>query len=203
MIPIETDTVKILDFLRVARQMQITYRFTPKPDASFENDAEHSWSVALICMLVAGRIETELGTKIDQAKLLKMAIIHDLAEIITGDTKTWDEMARINKEAKERSAIRELTNKLPSDLAEELTSLWEECEKKESIEAMIVKSIDRFDPVIHRTVFGLGWDNVEDEHATSKALDARQLPRHSFSKTLTDIYLAIRNEAISSGLFKG
>lgn len=202
MVPIESDIGQILDFLGAARQMQLTYRFTPKPNNSFENDAEHSWSVVLICMLVASRVEAELGIKIDQTKLLKMAAIHDLAEITTGDTKTWDEAARVNKETKERSAIRELMNKLPPDLAEELILIWEECEKRETIEAMIVKSVDRFDPVIHRTVFGLGWNNVEKEHATPEALDARQLPRHSFSKTLTDIYLAIRDEAISRGLFK-
>ncbi len=182
--------------------METTYRFTPKPDGGFENDAEHSWSVSLICMLVATRIEEELGIKINQLKMLKMAIVHDLAEIITGDTKTWDDVARVNKEEKERTAIQDLFQKLPDDLKTELSNLWEECEKRESVEAMIVKSVDRFDPVIHRTVFGLGWENVEDDHATSAALDSRQLPRHAFSKTLTSIYTSVRDEAISRGMFK-
>lgn len=182
--------------------METTYRFTPKPDGSFENDAEHSWSVTLICMLVASRIEEEQGVKIDQAKMLKMAAIHDLAEILTEDTKTWDLAARTNKDEKERSAMTELLGQLPDDLNQELFALWEECEKRESIEAMIVKSVDRFDPVIHRTVFGLGWDNVEDDHATSQALDSRQLPRHSFSKTITRLYTTIRDEAMERGLFK-
>jgi putative hydrolase of HD superfamily len=199
----ESDTSKILSFLKVARHMQTTYRFTPKPDGGFENDAEHSWSVALTCMLVATRIEEELGVKIDQLKMLRMTIVHDLAEIITGDTKTWDDLARVDKEKKERMAVNDLFDKLPNDLAEDLLSLWEECEKRESIEAMIVKSVDRFDPVIHRTVFNLGWDNVEDEHATSVTLDSRQLPRHAFSKVLTSIYTQVRDEAISKKMFRG
>ena len=66
---------------------------------------------------------------------------------------------------------------------------------------MIVKSVDRFDPVIHRTVFELGWKNVEDEHATIEALDGRQLPRHQFSQVLTEIYTQVRDEAITKGLF--
>jgi len=196
MIEKSTDISKILYFLGTARQMETTYRFTPKPNGSFESDAEHSWSVALICMLVATRIEEELEVKIDQLKMLRMAIVHDLAEIVTGDTKTWDDAARIDKEEKD------LFDKLPNDLTEDLLNLWEECEKRESIEAMIVKSVDRLDPVIHRTVFNLGWDNVEDEHATSVALDSRQLPRHSFSKILTSIYTQVRDEAISKHLFK-
>lgn len=198
-----TDIPKILDFLNSARHMETTYRHTPKPDGGFENDAEHSWSVALTCMLVATRIEEELGVKVDQLKMLRMAIVHDIAEIITGDTKTWDDIARVDKEEKERAAVSELFDKLPNDLAENLLSLWEECEQRGSIEAMIVKSVDRFDPVIHRTVFGLGWDNVEDEHATSEALDSRQLPRHSFSKILTSIYVQVRDEAISRNMFRG
>lgn len=198
----ETDIPKIIDFLRIAREMETTYRFTPKPDGGFENDAEHSWSVSLICMLVASRVEDELGIKIDQAKLLKMATIHDIAEIITKDTKTWDETARIGKEQKERDAVIALLGRLPDDLRDVLFSLWEECEKRESIESMIVKSVDRFDPVIHRTVFGLGWENVEDNHATSVALDSRQLPRHNFSRTLTEIYTTIRDEAIAKNMFR-
>ena len=66
-----------------------------------------------------------------------------------------------------------------------------------------MKSIDRLDPVLHRTAFKVGWKgNVEEEFATIPALDSRQLPRHSFSKTLTKIYEIIKKEAISSGMFK-
>ena len=182
--------------------METTYRFTPKPDGGFENDAEHSWSVALTCMLVASRVEEELGVKLDQLKMLKMALMHDLAEIITGDIKTWDETARADKEGRERRALTELLRRLPEDLAVEIMMLWEECEKRESLEAQIVKSIDRLDPVIHRTVLGVGWENVEAEQATVEALDERQLPRHQFSEALTELYRLVRDEAVAKGFFK-
>ena len=197
-----TDSRKILNFLEVARRMETTYRFTPKPDVGFENDAEHSWSVALTCMLVASRVEKELEVKLDQLKMLKMALVHDLAEVKTGDTKTWDETARADKERRERRALTDLLRRLPEDLAVEMMALWEECEKRESPEALIVKSIDRLDPVIHRTVFGVGWENVEDEQATVEALDERQLPRHRFSEVLTELYRLVRDEAVAKGFFK-
>ena len=200
---LELEVSQILRFLSLARKMELTYRHTPKPGPpeTFESDAEHSWSVSLICILVASRVEEEFGIKLDQAKMLKMAIIHDLAEAITLDTRTWDEVARVGKAEKERDAILQLTSQLPDNLKAEIISLWEECEKRESPEAMIVKSVDRFDPVIHRTVFELGWKNVEDEHATIEALDGRQLPRHQFSQVLTEIYTQVRDEAITKGLF--
>ena len=197
-----TDSRKILNFLEVARRMETTYRFTPKPDVGFENDAEHSWSVALTCMLVASRVEKELEVKLDQLKMLKMALVHDLAEVKTGDTKTWDETARADKEGRERRALTELLRRLPEDLAVEIMMLWEECEKRESPEALIVKSIDRLDPVIHRTVLGVGWENVEAEQATVEALDERQLPRHQFSEALTELYRLVRDEAVAKGFFK-
>ena len=106
--------------------METTYRFTPKPDVGFENDAEHSWSVALTCMLVASRVEKELEVKLDQLKMLKMALVHDLAEVKTGDTKTWDETARADKESRERRALTDLLRRLPEDLAVEMMALWEE-----------------------------------------------------------------------------
>ncbi|MEP7103986.1 MAG: HD domain-containing protein [Candidatus Dojkabacteria bacterium] len=199
-----SDISKIIEFLRIARKLQTTYRFTPKPDGSFENDAEHSWSVALICMLFASRLEKELALKIDQLKMIKMAIIHDMAEIETGDTKTWDTSARVDKEEKERAAFYEMTNLLPDDLKDEFRNLWEECEKRESVEAMIAKSIDRLDPVLHRTFHEVGWKNVADdgEHGTVEALDSRQLPRHEFSEIITKLYTTIRDEAVSKGMFK-
>lgn len=198
------DISQILSFLQVVRRMELIYRFTPKSASPivFESDAEHSWSVALICMLVASRVEKELGTKIDQLKMLKMALIHDLAEIKTGDTKTWDLKSRVGKEEREKVAITEITSQLPTDLKSEIMSLWEECEDRKTLEAMIVKSVDRFDPVIHRTVLEVGFENMEDEHATVKALDGRQLSRHQFSEVLTKIYTQIRDTAVKKGFFK-
>ncbi|MCR4274917.1 MAG: HD domain-containing protein [Candidatus Campbellbacteria bacterium] len=198
----EKDIGQILDFLKEIRKLHHTYRFTPQPNGGYENDAEHSWSVAVTCMLLKPRLEKEFETKLDGEKMLKMALIHDLAEIQTGDTKTWDTDSRVNKEEKERAAIHSMTTKLPDDLRDEVLKLWEECEAKETPEAKAVKSIDRFDSVVHRTTFEIGWKGkMEEEHATVSALDARQLPRHSFSKVLTMFYELIRNEGVSKGMF--
>ncbi len=196
-----SDIEKIFEFLKIARQYQLVFRATPHKDGRWENDAEHSWSVALICMLLASRLEKEFGVKLDESKMFKMALIHDLAEIETGDTKTWDAGARVDKKEKEKVAIEKLLRDLPEDLRAELDGLIEECEKKETLEAKIVKSADRLDPILHRTVFEIGWKGViEDEHATVDSLNARQLPRHEFSKTLTALFEMIRDEAVSSGL---
>lgn len=194
---------EIIAFLAQARKLQSTYRFTPKPEGGFENDAEHSWAVALTCMLLADQLEKEFGKKLDILKMLKMALIHDMGEIGTGDVKTWDTKGRVGKEERERAGMKAMTNLLPSDIGKEFMQLWEECEEMMTIEAKIVRSIDRLDPVIHRALTGVGWKNLKDEgeHSTIEALDSRQLPRHTFSKTITKLYLSLRKKAIKSRMF--
>src|SRR5690606_14028816 len=102
-----SNLLKILDFFRVVIRLKETYRFTPKSESVFENDAEHSWSVVMLCMLIGKRVGEELKVEIDVEKMLKMAALHDIAEVITGDTKTWDSNARVSKEERERRAVTE------------------------------------------------------------------------------------------------
>lgn len=191
----------IIDFLLKIRKFHLTYRATPEPDGRFENDAEHSWSVAITTLLLLPYLEKEFSVKLNKEKMLIMSLIHDLAELKTGDTKTWDTEARKNKEEKERTAIQELFNNLPEETATNLKNIWEECEKQETLEAKIIKSIDRMDPVFHRVATGLGWMNVEDGHNTVEALNQRQLPRHSFSKILTELFKEVRKIAEENKMF--
>jgi 5'-deoxynucleotidase YfbR-like HD superfamily hydrolase len=102
------DYEKIAEFLGEVRKLETTYRYTPKPDQSFENDAEHSWAVALACMLITNRVKKELNVEVDELKVLKMALIHDLGEVIIGDYKTWDDENRKNKEKKELTSLKAL-----------------------------------------------------------------------------------------------
>lgn len=193
-----SDLVKILEFFQTAIKMKETYRFTPKGENGYESDAEHTWSVVMLCMLLGERTQKDLGIELNMGKMLKMATIHDIAEILTGDTKTWDSNARISKEEKERQAVEEIFKKLPKDLYTEYMSLWKECEAKSTLEAKVVKSLDRLEPVLHRVLLGYGWENLggDDPEKTVKALDSRQLARHEFSSVLTEFYEEIKGVAI-------
>lgn len=191
---------KLIRFLFEAKKLQNTLRFTKQADGRAENDAEHSWMVALSCLVLMPELEREFG-KIDREKVLAMALIHDVAEIVTGDTKTWDNKARINKEEKEREAVEKLFGKLEKEKRDYLISLWEECEKQETVEAKFVKSIDRMDPVVHRIATGGGWHDVEEFHNGVENLDERQIPRHKFSKIMSRMYQELRRMAIRRKMF--
>ncbi len=96
----------------------------------------HSYCVAFIAML-AGDF---LG--LNTEKMVKMALLHDLAEAITGDITPY-EMERKEKERKEEEAMKELL-----DDFEEYYELWKEYMEGKSEEAKIMREIDKFEMIL-------------------------------------------------------
>ncbi len=107
-----------------------------------ESDAEHSWHLAVFFILLENEFED-----IDSAKVLKMALIHDLPEIYAGDTNPY-RGDTTDKEEKELKAADTLFSKLPSPVAGSLKALFDEYIKQKSLESRIVKSADKLMPLI-------------------------------------------------------
>lgn len=55
-------------------------------DNKYENDAEHSWHIAVMAMIFKDYVDFE----IDELKVIKMLLVHDLVEIYAGDTYCYD-----------------------------------------------------------------------------------------------------------------
>src|SRR5690554_5236769 len=66
-----------------------------------ENDAEHSWHLAVMAILLSEYAEEQ---NIDLLKVIKMVLIHDLVEIYAGDTYCYDEKANEDKAEREQEA---------------------------------------------------------------------------------------------------
>ncbi len=113
--------------------MQRTWRQFLNPD--FANISEHIFRVAWIALILAKRENVK-----NTDKLLKMALVHDIPESRTGDVNY---ISRQYTERKEHNAIRDMLK--DTTLEEEFIELWEECEKKETIEARIIKDADNLD----------------------------------------------------------
>ena len=110
-----------------------------------ENDAEHSWHLAIMAILLS---EYSTDKNIDVLKVVKMALIHDLVEIDAGDTFCYDEKGYEDKEERERKAAERLFNILPSDQAKEIWDLWREFEELHTTEARFAACMDRLQPLI-------------------------------------------------------
>lgn len=143
---------KINDLLRftalVDRMTAIERRTLLVDKSRRENDAEHSWHIALMCMLFKDYAPE--GT--DIAKAVQMCIVHDLVEIYAGDTFAYDVNANVDKEQREQESADKLFSQLPENLGRELRSLWEEFDAMETKEAKYAASMDRLQPYLHNTL---------------------------------------------------
>lgn len=119
-----------------------------------ENDAEHSWHLA-ICAILLAEYSNE---PVDILKVLKMVLLHDVIEIDAGDTYCYDAESNKTKEEREKKAAKRIYGLLPDDFGSELSSLWEEFELAESAEAKFAHALDRIQPfILNVNSKGISW----------------------------------------------
>lgn len=107
-----------------------------------ENDAEHSWHLALMVPVLAEYADEP----IDVGHTIRLVVVHDLVEIYAGDTPLYDDVARVSQAARELAAADRLFGLLPTDQAREFRALWDEFEARVTPEARFAKAIDRLEP---------------------------------------------------------
>lgn len=127
-----------------------------------ENDAEHSWHMAIMAYL----LKEYSNENIDIAKVMLMCLIHDIVEIDAGDTYAYDEKAIKTQKIREEKAKDRIFSMLPSDQKKELIDLFEEFEAYETPESKFAHAMDNLQPVILNTSNDGGdWK----EHKVSKS----------------------------------
>jgi putative hydrolase of HD superfamily len=109
-----------------------------------ENDAEHSWHLAL-CVIV---LAEQANVPVDVLKVLKMVIVHDLVEIDAGDTFAYDAAGQAGAHEREARAADRIFGLLPEDQARAFRALWDEFEARETAEARFAAAVDRFQPML-------------------------------------------------------
>mgnify|MGYP001065118392 CR=1 FL=1 len=113
-----------------------------------ENDAEHSWHIAVMAMLF-GEYAAE---PVDLGRAVQMCVVHDLVEIIAGDTFAYDLEGNADKEEREKAAADQLFAELPEDQGQMIRSLWEEFDAMETADARYAACMDRLQPFLHNTL---------------------------------------------------
>lgn len=119
-----------------------------------ENDAEHSWHLALMSILLS-----EYASKdVDVLHVISMVLIHDLVEIDAGDTYAYDTEGNKTKREREEKAAERIFNILPEDQAKKVRDLWEEFEANETPEANFANALDRMQPImLNHASEGRAW----------------------------------------------
>jgi len=144
---------KQLAFIAELDKMKGIIRHTPLMDASRrETDAEHSWHIAVMALLLAEHADEP----VDAVKVMKMLLIHDVVEIDAGDTFIYDAVGNADKAEREQRAADRLFGLLPDDQAAEMRALWDEFEDRQTADARFAASIDRFQPILNNHLAGGG-----------------------------------------------
>ncbi|KFZ38748.1 phosphohydrolase [Shewanella mangrovi] len=136
-----------------------------------ENSAEHSWHLAMACWAFAELLQDDY----DVAKLIKLALLHDIGEIGAGDTFLYSD-ERNSAHIKERASVKLLASHHGNSI-HNMVELWEEQESGASKEAKLLKVIDRLLPFLHNIASqGRAWQ--ENSIRKSQVLKMHKFIEH-------------------------
>lgn len=159
-----------------------------------ENDAEHSWHLAIMAVLLQ---EYANDSQLDVLKVLKMVLIHDLVEIDAGDTFIYDVKGNESKSEREQKAALRIFGILPEDQGQEYKSLWEEFEARNTSEAKFAAVLDRLEPLLlNSKTEGHTWNKF---HIKSEAVFQKNEHVREGSQELAQYVEDLLEECIAKG----
>ncbi len=161
-----------------------------------ENDAEHSWHLAMLAMI----LEEYSAEKVDIERVLKIALIHDLIEVYAGDTFAYDAKGNEDKHEREIQAAEKLFGMLDPVQGREIREFWDEFEAMETAESKYANAIDRIQPLIlNYLTDGHTWKMGD---VTSDKIYKRMDIIRTATPELWHIVEGIINTSIKAGILK-
>lgn len=143
------------DFIKEIDKEKFIQRQTRLSDnVRRENDAEHTWHMAIMTVLLS----EYANEKIDVLRTVTMLLIHDIVEIDAGDTYAYDEEGLKTQRERECQAADRIYALLPEDQQSKLRDIWEEFEAGETPEAKFAHTMDNLQPAMLNVVNnGVSW----------------------------------------------
>eukprot|EP01038_Epipyxis_sp_PR26KG_P015152 gene15152-20410_t len=107
-----------------------------------ESVADHMYRMSMLSFIIT-------DSTINKDKLMKICLVHDLAEAVVGDITPYDGITKEEKRILEENALRKILIDLDcSKISEEMLSLWLDYEEGYSPEAEIAKQLDKLEMII-------------------------------------------------------
>lgn len=179
------DTVKLLQILHVAEKLKDTTRHCYTSNNRHESVAEHCWRAALMAYFLRDEFP-----EADMSKVITMCLVHDLGECFTGDIPTFEKTDADEK--KEEELLNKWVTSLPAPYAQEMSLLFEEMSRRETLESKIFKALDGLEAVIQHNESPITtWLPNEYELNLTYAND-----KVEFSTYLTLLRQKIREETL-------
>ncbi len=189
--------VKQINFIKEIDKLKYIQRKTKLFNSDRnENDAEHSWHLALMAIVLA----EHSNKAVDLLKVVKMVLIHDIVEIDAGDIFIYDTQKNHSNTEEERLAANRIFGLLPKEQAEGLIAIWEEFEAGETDEAKFARSMDRLEPLLQNNSnnggtwkeFGVSFEKVHQKKSVIK----------EGSSVIWDFAEQMINDSVEQGILK-
>lgn len=185
---------KQIAFIKEIDKVKSIFRQTYLADGTRkENDAEHSWHIALMAVLLKEYVSED----VDVTKVMTMVLIHDLVEIDAGDTYAYDSEGAKSKREREVKAADRIFGILPEDQGMYFRELWEEFEAYETPDAKYAHLLDNFQPLLLNDASGgRSWN----EHGVHKSQIYKR--NEKVQETSQEIWNTIQ-EVVESHIARG
>jgi len=141
-----TPSFKLLNFISLIGSLKTTRRFKTLDNIDGDSVADHTWRLAMFVFLVADEFKLNINT----LKAVKMALVHDLVEIITDDIDAVEQYRKnlySKKALDEAEAIKEVVKSLSDEQASDIHSIWTEFDEAKTPEAKFVFALDKIEGV--------------------------------------------------------
>ncbi|MGH6633844.1 HD domain-containing protein [Sphingopyxis sp.] len=180
----------IIDFLQAAEKLKDTLRSGITSNGRAESTAEHSWRLCLMVML----FDRELAD-CDRLKLLRLCIVHDLGEAISGDVPATCQSPDDGRAERERADLETLCAPLPDDLRREILGLWDEYSGGATPEARMVKGFDKLETMLQHLI---GRNAADFDYAFNLTYGAQHTVRHPLLFQIRELVDAATRERIAA-----
>lgn len=158
-----------------------------------ENDAEHSWHMAIMAYL----LKEYSNEKVDIGKVMLMCLIHDIVEIDAGDTYAYDEAGLKTQKERETAAKERIFSLLPEEQKAELAALFDEFEAYETAESKFAHAMDNLQPLI------LNHSNGGGDWKAHNVSASQVYKRQSKTRLGSEKLFEVTNRIIQENVEKG
>ncbi len=176
----------ILDFFKTAANLKKISRQGWIDKLSLDNPesvADHSYSMAVMSMVISDL------ENYNSEKILKMVLLHDLAESKIGDY-TPEQLSNEKKNKLENKAFDEIIKNLPDLIKSQYLQIWQEYQENTSPESKIVHQIDRLEMALQAKIYqkdGYSRDKLESFFESAKTDITDPKLKELFTKIIKDI----------------
>lgn len=159
------DARSLLDFLALAEKLKCNTRHSFTSSGRPESVAEHSWRLALMAFLISDQYP-----QLDMNRVIKMCLIHDLGEAVTGDIPAF--VKTQSDEQNEARALDAVLDALSEPQKSEMRTLFAEMDAQRTEEARLYKALDKIEAVIQHNEADIAtWLPLEYELQLTYGVD--------------------------------